>query len=366
MRLHLIGLPHAQTIDKITVCAFTTKLIKFCEMMQPLGYEIFLYSGDKNDAKVSKHIQIYSKKEQKQWFGNFDQNKLPTIATWNVHDKHWYITNQRAIESIRLLRESNKDIICLLAGWAQQPIADAFPDMISCEWAAGYEGWFFDYVCFESYAWMHHCYGKRNINDGRWFDTVIPNFFRPEDFSIALIKENYLLFVGRLINRKGLRIAHDIARHSDIPLIIAGSGAKSYKNKLLITKDEEQYDNVEYIGTIGTRQRNELMSKARVLIAPTTYIEPFGAVAVEAQLCGTPVITTDWGAFSETVEQDISGFRIRTLKEGLSAVEKANKLDPVKIRNLALDKYSLEKVGPMYDQWFKQLNSLWNEGWYEI
>jgi glycosyltransferase involved in cell wall biosynthesis len=106
------------------------------------------------------------------------------------------------------------------------------------------------------------------------------------------------------------------------------------------------------------------MAGARALLCPTTYIEPFGAVAVEAQICGTPAIATDWGAFPETVEQGVGGYRFRTLAEGVKAVELAGKLKSKEIRQAALATYSLDAVGPRYDRWFKQLLTIWDRGWY--
>ncbi len=48
----------------------------------------------------------------------------------------------------------------------------------------------------------------------------------------------------------------------------------------------------------GAEERLALLGKAKSVLMPTYYLEPFGGVHVEAQLCDTPVITTDWSAFS--------------------------------------------------------------------
>ncbi|HST15881.1 MAG TPA: hypothetical protein VLJ44_13615 [Gaiellaceae bacterium] len=100
----------------------------------------------------------------------------PVSANKGGEDGPWKVFNGRAIEEIGKRVEPG-DQILITAGNAQQAIYEAFPNHTVAEWAAGYEGVFAKYACFESYAWMHHQYRKHlSYNHGRWYDAVIPNF----------------------------------------------------------------------------------------------------------------------------------------------------------------------------------------------
>ena len=87
-------------------------------------------------------------------------------------------------------------------------------------------------------------------------------------------------------------------------------------------------------------------------------------VHAEAALCGTPVITTDWGVFPETVIQGFNGFRTRTLGEAVWASENISLLDPRKIRDYAVQRFSMDNVKFQYQAYFEQLDTLNKSGWY--
>jgi hypothetical protein len=98
---------------------------------------------------------------------------------------------------------------------------------------------------------------------------------------------------------------------------------------------------------------------------PTYYLEPFGGVNVEAQLCGTPVITSDWGAFPETVLHGVTGYRCRVFEEFCWAVNHIHEIKPADCRAWAEHNYSMDRIGRMYEEYFQRLYRLFDMGWYE-
>lgn len=384
MRFHVVSLPHTQTTSDFAACAYTAKVRNFCAMMKSRGHHVTLYSGEANDAPCDEHVVCISERERAAVVGADHY----TAASFDYHLPHWLAFNGRAAAGIAL-RKRSRDFICLIAGRAHKAIADAHPDLPAVEFGIGYGGSFSKYRVWESYAWMHTCYGAEHPRDphsvnGQWFDAVIPGYLDPDQFpakcgdtcrvdghklweilpgqsaacgvpgpcgDCASKGGDYFLYVGRMIERKGIHIAAQLCAKAGRRLVMAGPGTPPA--------------GVEYAGVVGPEERGRLMAGARALIMPTIYIEPFGNVAIEAMACGTPVICTDWGAMTETVIEGVTGFRCRTFAEFLSAMEKVGDLDPGAIRGHVVRNYSLPVIAEKYERHFERLAQLWSaEGWY--
>ena len=81
---------------------------------------------------------------------------------------------------------------------------------------------------------------------------------------------------------------------------------------------------------------------------------------------GTPVITTDLGIFTETVQNGFNGFRCNTLAEFVKATEQVKTLDSRKIATDTYAKYSTDMIRYQYDRYFNRLLTLWDKGWYQL
>lgn len=358
-RFHLLGLAHLPTHRDYSPCAYTQKVIKLARMLKSLSHEVVFYGGEGSEVECDEFVPVLSAAERRACYGDYDWRR--EFFRHDPGDLAHRAFNRNAVAAVRARQRPGDFLLCTM-GTYHKPVADELRGLWVVEPGIGYEGAFAEFRAFESYAWMHFLYGRSGQNDGRWYDAVIPNYFDPEDFPFREQKGDYALYVGRLVRRKGLDVAVQATRALGVPLVVAGQGSLENAEEGLHVRDRH----VEFVGSVGAERRAELMGRARVLFAPTYYVEPFGGVAVEAQLCGTPVLTTDWGAFSETVLHGVTGFRCRTFDDFLWAADNVRRLRPADCRDWAVNNYSAGRVRWMFQEFFAKIADVGGRGWYEL
>jgi glycosyltransferase involved in cell wall biosynthesis len=370
MIFHIAGLPWADFTSQFLTCAYTQKVIKFSRMMMDRGHKVYLYGGAKNEAPCTKHFTIFTPADRAKWFGKSKKkNHFDSVGSsqviWDMNHPCWVTSNARMIEICRKTMKAKTDIICILAGHCQRALADAFPANISCEPFVGYTGFFTPFRAFESQAWRHFVYGKMNQENGTWLDTVISAYIDPAEFPyINKGNGDYLLFLGRLVTRKGVTVASDIAKQAGMKLKIAGPGALEVLPGMIRAEEFTLFGkHVEYCGVANQKQRAKLIAGAKAVLMPTYFLEPGGNVCGESLMCGTPVIAPDWGCMSELIHNDFNGFKFQNLPEAVAAVKRCDAFDNQAIRAHAIHNFSLEATAPKFERWFSNLLSIYTHNW---
>lgn len=358
LRFHLLGLAHLETNKNNSACAYTQKIVKLSKMIKEYGHTIYFYGVEGSDVTCDEFIPVSTQEVLHKTYGNYD--KSTNFFKDDPNDFAHKFFNKNAINAI-MENKQERDILLCTMGYDQKSIADAVK-LLTVEPGIGYSGVFASHRVFESYAWMHYIYGLLKNDNGVWYDAVIPNYFDPDDFPYQPKKQDYLLYFGRIINRKGVQVASDIAKATGNQLYIVGQGSLDNPVEGISLSTEKH---IKYHPAVGPKERAELLGNAKAVLMPTYYLEPFGGVNVEAQLCGTPVITTDWGAFPETVLHGITGYRCRTFEEFCWAVNNISKINPKACREWAEKNYSMKRVGKMYEEYFQRVYSLFEKGWYQ-
>ncbi|MFF8643129.1 glycosyltransferase [Streptomyces sp. NPDC015345] len=119
----------------------------------------------------------------------------------------------------------------------------------------------------------------------------------------------HLLYLGRLAEAKGVRLLmaawDEIAASGGVgvPLVIAGAGPLERAVSAWATGR----DDVRYVGLYDTAQCRQAIARSVAVVAPSTWLEAFGLVAVEAMAAGVPAVAAGHGAFVELVEDGVSG-----------------------------------------------------------
>jgi glycosyltransferase involved in cell wall biosynthesis len=164
-------------------------------------------------------------------------------------------------------------------------------------------------------------------------EDVVPNPIRVEDWPFREGKDEYLLWVGRFDPVKGAHRAIRVAHQAGIPLVLAGP-VQPGQEEYFAREIEPQIDGeqVLYLQEVGGARRKELFARAKALLMPIRWAEPFGLVMIEALVCGTPVLAFPEGAVSEIVIDGENGFQVADEQEMTAAIGLLDQIDPLRCR----------------------------------
>ncbi len=185
-------------------------------------------------------------------------------------------------------------------------------------------------------------------------NIVIPNGVDVNKFYPSKINFNnqIILFVGRLVYRKGVHILLKafsiVAREfSDVKLRIVGEGYMRGILQFLVQKYDLN-NRVEFLGKVSEDKLPEIYREAKIVVIPSLFRESFGIVALEAMASGKPVIASNIGGLSEIIIDNYNGILIPPGDPELLADRIIELLNDDKLifkmgfygRRIAVEKYS--------------------------
>lgn len=181
-----------------------------------------------------------------------------------------------------------------------------------------------------------------------------------ENFPFSQKELGYLLFMGRLTKAKGLHTAIQVALRAGLPLEMGTNFPNEFAGDAYFEKEIKPFlDNplIHEPGMVHGDDKMLLYGRAKALLFPIEWEEPFGMVMIEAMACGTPVVAYNRGSVAEIVEDGVTGFIVRE-KEGidglLAAVGRLGEIDRAACRKHVEEKFTIEKMVQGYESVYKK------------
>jgi glycosyltransferase involved in cell wall biosynthesis len=166
-----------------------------------------------------------------------------------------------------------------------------------------------------------------------------------DNFTFRETPEDYLLFLGRFTDGKGVLHAIEVAKRVGMRLILAAAEDEYYREKVAPHVDGRH---IVYYGEADFDAKVRLYGGARALLYPIQAREPFGLVLAEAMACGTPVAALDRGAVREVVDDGVTGVVFEDLEQLVNELTRVFDIDRHRVRDRAVARFGAARMVDEY------------------
>lgn len=160
--------------------------------------------------------------------------------------------------------------------------------------------------------------------------------------------KSLFVFVGRLSPEKGGLLFAEAAKVAGVKAVFVGDGPDAAEIRI-------RYPEFEVTGWVEPSEVQSWIGRAKVLVFPSLWREPFGLVALEALGRGVPVVAGAWNAAAEIVRDGENGVifdtpTVESLVAALHRVDNVPPVDPAPYRTANSPAAHLDRLMEVYDQ----------------
>jgi glycosyltransferase involved in cell wall biosynthesis len=274
------------------------------------------------------------------------EDKLPYLLL------HAALTLKDA-SSFDIIHNHNGEVVMAMSHLVDVPMLTTLHNLITADtkfiWDQ-YDGWY-NTISDAERA------GMPPIANENYVGTVY-NAIDVESFPYEEEKDDYLLFLSRISPDKAPHLAIEVAKRLGLRIIVAGKidpnpvDEEYFRIQVAPLIDGRQ---VRFFGEATGVQKRALYARARCLVIPLCWEEPFGLVLAESMACGTPVVAFRRGAAEEVVVDGETGFLVEDLDSMVEAVRDIDQIDPRRCRQVVEDRFAPDKMADGYERAYQQI-----------
>ena len=186
------------------------------------------------------------------------------------------------------------------------------------------------------------------------FVATIYNALDVSLFPFRKEPEDYFVWIGKINPLKGTKEAILAAKKAGVVLKVIGAVDLGVPEMLSYYQDEIKPlidgKQIQWVGEVDVKQKADLLGKAKAFLNPIQWEEPYGLVMVEAQVCGTPVISFARGAAPELVKDGLTGYLVENVDQMVEKMSQINNIDRRACRENVENRFSIPAMIDGYEK----------------